>query len=98
VRGTYNVEGRQRILDNVIKARNEIYESKNVAYQALTRQLRDFIDQSKAMGAKAYLTVRDTTQLAKTVQEQIKQGNLIGLSFIRDELQNALITLKNKKP
>jgi hypothetical protein len=50
VRGTYNVDGRQRILDNVIAERNEFYEAKNVANQANTRQLRDFMSYAKQHG------------------------------------------------
>jgi len=97
IRETYTINGRTRILDNIDKAGN-IYESKNVAYLADTRQIKDFVAFAKQMSVNAYLTVRDTTKISAPLQQKIQNGEIKVLTFIRDELQKAVTTLtKNKQ-
>lgn len=71
--------------------------SKNVAYLADTRQIKDFIAFAKQMSVNAYLTVRDTTKLSAPLQQKIQDGQIKVLTFIRDELQKAVTTLTKSK-
>lgn len=51
-----------------------IAESKNVAKQSYTRQLRDYVDKATEMETKLELYVRQNTKLSKPLQEAIDKG------------------------
>lgn len=51
-----------------------IAESKNVARQSYTRQLRDYVDKATEMGTKLELYVRQNTKLSKPLQKAIDEG------------------------
>lgn len=74
---TFSINGRDRIPDFIDKSRGIIAESKNVAKQSYTRQLRDYVDMATEMGTKLELYVRQNTKLSKTLQEVIDQGQII---------------------
>ena len=67
----FRVNGRDRIADGVTE--DSITEIKNVKYQGLTRQIRDYLD---FKGDKTfYLYVRSDTRLSGRLKEKIRDGS-----------------------
>jgi hypothetical protein len=60
-----------RIPDGLDEANKVIQEVKNVNYQALTGQLKAFIEYAKQGGYKFELFVRESTQLSKPLQNAL---------------------------
>ena len=68
----FRVNGRDRIADGVTE--DSITEIKNVKYQGLTRQIRDYLD---FKGDKTfYLYVRSDTRLSGRLKEKIRDGSI----------------------
>ena len=59
--------GNSRIPDFIDYKRGVLIESKNVARQSMTNQLRDFIDISKSQGLRMELYVRQGTIISKNI-------------------------------
>jgi hypothetical protein len=74
-----NVAGRTRIPDGLKPG--VLSEVKNVAYQGLTSQLRDFMNYAATNRLRMDLYVRPTTVLSGPLQDAIRSG-LINLRFI----------------
>lgn len=70
------MNGRMRIPDGINKTEETLNEVKNVKYQGLTQQLKDYLDYSQAKGLKMVLWVRQDTILSKPLEDLIKQEKI----------------------
>jgi hypothetical protein len=68
--------GRTRVPDLLDMAAKVLSEVKNVAYQRLTPQLRDFLAYCRANGFEFRLYVRTGTRFSKELQELIDRGEI----------------------
>lgn len=66
-----------RIPDFMDKKRKILIESKNVKYQGLTKQLKDYTNIAKELGYSMELYVRKTTILSETLQRFIVNNGII---------------------
>ena len=66
------INGNTRIVDFIGK--DKIYEAKNVKYQALTRQIKDFIQIANRDGKQATLIVNDVTKLSGRLKQLVNEG------------------------
>jgi RHS repeat-associated protein len=71
-KGVFEVAGRKRIADGLL--REIISEVKNVSYQPLTQQLRDYIAYAQGAGLRFDLWVRSSTVLSHPLSAAIAQG------------------------
>ncbi len=66
-----------RIPDQLIPEQNLISEVKNVAYQSLTNQLKDFTLYAQKMSYSFELFVRENTRLSQPLKDAIETGKII---------------------
>lgn len=69
------ISGRMRFPDELTATL--LKEIKNVAKQALTAQLKDYIAIANNLGIDFELWIRSTTRITKPLQEAIKRGDII---------------------
>jgi len=74
VKTAIDVGGRIRIPDNL--TRTALEEVKNVKYQSLTGQLKDFYNYSQSNGLQMILHTRSTTVISKPLQALIDNGSI----------------------
>ena len=70
-RESIGINGRNRIPDFVDKDKKILIESKNVARQSMTRQLKDYVIIAKNNGWKMEMYIRHKTILTKTIDDFI---------------------------
>jgi RHS repeat-associated protein len=75
----YKSDGSYRVPDRYDPTAGTIGEIKNVAYQGLTRQLRDYVGmaQAEGMSGAVDLYVRESTTLSGGVMKMIEEGKII---------------------
>lgn len=66
-----------RIPDQLLPDMNLLSEVKNVAYQAYTSQIKDFLLYAQGKGYEFELTVRENTAFSKPLQALIDAGQII---------------------
>jgi hypothetical protein len=74
---SFVIAGRLRFPDFLDAANRLLIESKNVAYQAFTAQIRDYLQISQDLGYKMWLWIRPDTILSGPLQQQILNGDII---------------------
>ncbi len=72
-----SVFGRDRIPDVLDDAQHVVGEVKNVRYQALTQQLKDYMTIADDRASKFHLVVRAMTRLSARLQERVDAGRII---------------------
>ncbi len=77
-----DVDGRKLFPDEVDKVAGVLKESKNVAKQSYTRQLRSYTKYSKDNGFKFELWTRRDTKLSKPLQKAIADGHIIHKCYL----------------
>ena len=68
---------RWRFPDKIDHAAKTIYETKNVAYQHLSTQLRDYVKVADDLGYKLVLNMRANTQVSASLQRLFDLGRII---------------------
>jgi len=69
--------GKKRIADGFNDLTNRIAEVKNVSYQALTSQIRDYVAYAKANNVTFELWLNKGAKVSKQLQELIDNGIVI---------------------
>jgi hypothetical protein len=69
--------GKNRIADGFNRSTNTIAEVKNVSYQALTSQIRDYVAYAKANNVTFELWLKEGAKVSKQLQELIDNGIVI---------------------
>lgn len=77
-----DVDGRKLFPDEVDEVAGVLKESKNVAKQSYTRQLRSYTKYSKDNGFKFELWTRQDTKLSKPLQKAIADGHIIHKCYL----------------
>jgi RHS repeat-associated protein len=82
-RAAFSVNGRNRIADGLNLVLGTITEVKNVAYQHVSTQIRDYVDYAQAARLQFDLYVRQNTVLSPQLQDLWRRG-LVNIGFIKD--------------
>ena len=77
--------GKDRIADNISRALLQLWEVKNVNYQANTSQIKDALAQADFMKYKLVLYIRETTKLSGPLKDAVARGEI------------ALVKMSNQK-
>ena len=73
----FTVNKRTRIPDFFSEKEGVLIESKNVARQGLTKQLKDYLDIARKEGVRMEIYVRKNTYLTKPLLKFIKDNNIV---------------------
>jgi len=71
-----------RIPDQLIRSQSLLSEVKNVAYQAYTSQIKDYLLYAQQQGFKFELIVRQNTEFSKPLQRLIDAGRIIPQRYL----------------
>ncbi|MDD5371054.1 MAG: putative toxin [Anaerolineaceae bacterium] len=71
-----------RIPDQLVRSQNLLSEVKNVAYQAYTNQIKDYLLYTQQQGLKFELIVRQNTEFSKPLQTLIDAGKIIPQRYL----------------
>ena len=77
----FTINGRNRIADGMNGVLGTITEVKNVAYQHLSTQIKDYVDFSQKVGSRFDLYVRESTVLSPQLKDYVRSG-LINIGII----------------
>lgn len=85
---TNTLTNKKRIADHKDDKKMELWEVKNVNYQAYTSQLKDTLAESKRLGYKMVLKVRESTQLSQPLQDAVNRGEINLVRMSNEQLLN----------